>query len=108
MLPDSLSIFLLCPPLKKIRTEDYFLEAVKRCLLPEKDLFILSFQHLHFHFSAIDKTSYFIAEVKILIEDRHDQLKMQTNLPLWAKEMKLRVSSDKYAESWDVTGSLKR
>lgn len=96
--PDSLSIYLFCKPAKDAKTEDLFYNIVKKWLNPEKEIQLLSFQNIYFHFKEVSDDLLFVAELKVLIEDGRDLRAVQKNLPLLSKEIELALSSPKYAK----------
>lgn len=96
--PDSLSLYLFCKPAKDFKTETIFLDIIKKWLIPEKEIHILSFQNMYFHLREVSNELFFVAEVKVLIEDGRDLNTVQNNLPVLSKEIALGLSSSKYAE----------
>jgi hypothetical protein len=96
-LPDTLSIFLLCYRCKGLSIENFLLSHVKSRLIPDREISILSFQHMSFELKEISSNPFFVAEVKILVEDSRDLHCMRTNLPMLAKEIRLGVTSLAYA-----------
>lgn len=96
--PDCLTVYLLCRPSGDLKIEDFFLETLKRWLVPEKELSVLHFRYLHFHLPEITQDAYFVAEAKVLLEDARDLTITKKNLPLVAKEVAGGVASSKYAK----------
>jgi len=96
-LPDTLSVLLLCHSCEGLNIENFFLNHLRSRLVPEREVTILAFQHMSFHLKEISSNAFFVAEVKILIEDSRDFYFIQKNLPLLAKEISLGVTSVPYA-----------
>ena len=97
-VPESLSICLLCTPSKQLKTEELFLDIIKKWLIPEREIQILSFQNMRFYLPDILSEQLFICEAKILIEDGRDLTAIQKHLPILAKEITLGIYSSKYAQ----------
>ncbi|HSX04200.1 MAG TPA: peptide ABC transporter substrate-binding protein [Rhabdochlamydiaceae bacterium] len=96
--PDTLSIYLFCKPSKDVKTENILLDVIKKWLIPEREIQILSFQNMYCHLREIGCELFFISELKILIEDGRDLGAIQNNLPILSKELALAITSSKYAE----------
>ncbi|HSX11950.1 MAG TPA: peptide ABC transporter substrate-binding protein [Rhabdochlamydiaceae bacterium] len=74
------------------------LDLVKKWLAPEREIQFLSFQNLYCHLRELSTELFFVAELKLLIEDGRDLDAVRNNLPLLAKELALAIASSKYAE----------
>src|SRR6185437_12931420 len=85
-IPDTISVFLLCHSCKGLSIDSFFLDLLKKRLVPDREVTTLSFQHMSFHLKEIATNSFFVAEMKILIENSRDLHYIQKNLPLLAKE----------------------
>jgi len=96
--PDCLTIYLLSYPLKEIKTQNFFVDLLKRWLIPEKEIDILSQWSMSFQHADDVDTVFFVAEVNILVESGQDLATMQKNLPLIAKELISGIQSWKYAK----------
>lgn len=97
-VPDLLSIFLLCAPSRAVRTDRFFYDSIKRWLVPGQELSILSFQNMSFLLPGLHAESFFLAEVKVCIDDGRTLGTILRNLPLLAKEIAFGVSSSNYAK----------
>lgn len=95
--PDCLSIFLVCQSSKVSKIEHFFLDIIKKWLIPEKDVSILSFQHLYFHFENFPEAIFFASQVQVVIEDGQDLNLVYTQLPILAKEIGAGCLSPDYA-----------
>lgn len=96
-IPDTISIFLLCHSCKGLSIDSFFLDFLKKRLIPDREVIALSFQNMSFHLKEVTTSSFFVAEMKILIENSRDLHYVRKNLPLLAKEISLGVTSAPYA-----------
>lgn len=96
--PDSLCITLFCQPSKTSKLETFFYDIVKRWLIPEKELTILSFSHLHFYLDEVESKNFFLGELHVLVKQNRDLKIIEQNLPLLAKEIISGSHSSKYAK----------
>lgn len=94
--PDSLSMMLLCQPCKELRPEVFFVDVLRKWLIPEKESTILSFQHMLFTVKGLEN-KYFVAEANVLIEDDRDLYRIKANLPNLSKDIISGISSATYA-----------
>lgn len=94
---DCFSIFLISPFSEEINIKSFFQEMVKRCIAPENEMDILSFQHLAFSFPGHREKRFFVAEAKIFVEEEGQLFLLKQKLPQFAKEVALGLSSSKYA-----------
>ena len=97
--PDSITLFFLIKPLNSLPTETFISEMIKRWLLPHQETTILSFEHMEFHFDLYPKEALFIAEVKVLIQNKKEANLFQENLPLLKREIISALSARRYAKS---------
>jgi oligopeptide transport system substrate-binding protein len=95
--PDALSIYVLCHDCRGLNVESFVLDLFKRRLVPDREIRILSFQHMLFHLKDIQADTLFIAELKVLVEDNRDLHYIQKNLPMLVKELTLGLTSAPYA-----------
>lgn len=96
--PDCLTIYFICKPIREIKTQNFFIDLLKRWLLTNKEIDIISQWSMLFHFPNDFETVYFVSEVNILVESGQDYQTMLLNLPLIAKELISGISSSKYAK----------
>ncbi len=96
--PDAVSIIFLCRASKVFKTEFFFLNIIKNWLSPEKEISVLSFRHLYFHFEGLPGDSFFVAHMQILLEDSGDLNCVKENLPSLAKEITAVSHSSHYAK----------
>lgn len=96
--PDCLTIYLLSTPIKEIKTQNFFIDLLKRWLIYNKEIDIISHWSMRFHFPGEIDTVYFVSEVNILVESGQDLETMQNNLPLISKELISGIQSWKYAK----------
>ncbi len=104
--PESLSIFFLLSPNQEIRAEKVLLEIIRKWLIPEKEVPILGFYNSYFYMPTISSQLFFVAEVKIFVEDGRELSLIQENLPLLANELSLCLSTSKYFEKYLDTKGL--
>lgn len=97
-LPSSFSIFFLCSPTHEVKAEKVLPDLIRKWLIPEKEVYILAFHNLYFHMREISSDLFFLAEIKILVEDGRDWGLIQSHLPLLANEVSLSLSSLRYLE----------
>lgn len=96
--PDCLTIYLLCKPIREVKTQNFFIDLLKRWLLPNNEIDIISHWSMRFHFPDDFDSIYFVCEINVLVESGQDYQTMQQNLPLIAKELISGISSWKYAK----------
>jgi len=96
--PDSLTIYFLCSPTHEVKAEKVLLEIIRKWLIPEKEVSILGFNNLYFYIKGYPSRLFFIAEVKILVEDDRELSLIKEHLPLLSNELSLSLSSLKYHE----------
>lgn len=97
--PDSVTLFFLIQPLSSLPTETFISEMIKRWLLPHQETTILSFEHMEFHFDHYPKEALFIAEVKVLIQNKKEASLLKENLPLLKREITSALSARRYAKA---------
>lgn len=96
--PDGLTLSFLCAPTQEVKAEKALLEIIRKWLIPEKEVNILSFYNFYFHMRDVSSKLFFLAEVKILIEDGKDLSLVREHLPLLTNELSLSLSSATYLE----------
>lgn len=96
--PDCLTVSLFCEATKNTKLETFFSDIIKRWLIPEKELTILSFNHLYFYLDDVKSKTFFVAELNILVKQSRDIKAIQENMPLLAKEIASGSQSAKYAK----------
>lgn len=104
--PDNFSIYLLYKQPKSARTGMIFFELVKRYLIPDKELQILSFFNSNFYLPEIDSELYFSGRIDFFVEDGRDFTNILHNLPWLAKDVTHAISSSDYASYLLNTKSL--
>ncbi|MBS0629946.1 MAG: peptide ABC transporter substrate-binding protein [Verrucomicrobia bacterium] len=104
--PESLSIFFLLSPNQEVKAEKVLLQIIQKWLIPEKEVPILGFYNCYFYMPKISSQLFFVAEVKIFVEDGRELSLIQDNLPLLANELSLSLSSSKYFEKYLDTKGL--
>lgn len=96
--PDILTIDLLCSAPQTMRAEALFLDLLKKWLIPDKVIEILSMRNMPFFLKGVKAHCYHLVQVEILVEKGQDYASIQNNLPSLAKELSLSLTSSKYAE----------
>ncbi len=96
--PDCLTLYFLCSPTQEVKSEKVLLEVIRRWLIPEKEINILGFDNLYFYMKGFSSRLFFLAEVKILVEDGRELSLIEEHLPLLSNELSLSLSSSKYLE----------
>src|SRR3990167_8049932 len=97
-IPGSISIALLCKPLKLIRNESYFLKMVKLWLIPYEETTILSFLQMPFYFNGFIEEPLFMAKAQVLVKNKREEGLIRDNIPLFIKSMKNGIRSGDYAK----------
>ena len=97
-VPGSISIALLCKPLKLIRSENYFLKMVKLWLIPYEETTILSFLQMPFYFNGFIEESLFMAKAQVLVKNKRHEGLIRDNIPLLIRSKKNGISSGDYAK----------
>ena len=95
--PNVLSIYLLCKASRQSKAENLFLNIIQKWLIPEKQIQVLSAQHMYFHLKILKGELFFVSEVKILVESGRDALLIQANLPNLSREIAFAIYSPNYA-----------
>lgn len=93
--PDSLSIRLVCRAKEGESLDDFLLNFLKRWLIPERSLPLVSFTHGNLY---VEDELLFVAEVNLLIEDGREWTHIQANLPILERDLLLSIRSTKYAQ----------
>jgi len=96
--PDFLLIYFFCSSNREVNAEKVVPDIIRKWLIPEKEVHISGFQNMYFYMREINEQLYFLAEVKILVEEGRDLAVMQKHLPLLSNELALCLSSSKYLE----------
>lgn len=104
--PESLSLFFLLSPNQEVKAEKVLLDVIRKWLIPEKEVPILGFYNSYFYMPKISTNLFFVAEVKIFVEDGRELSLIQEHLPLLANELSLSLSSSKYFEKYLDTKAL--
>lgn len=104
--PESLSIFFLLAPNQEVRAEKVLLDVIRKWLIPEKEVPILGFYNFYFNFPQISSRLFFLAEVKIFVQDGPELSAIQNHLPFLSNELSLSLSSSKYFERFLDTKAL--
>lgn len=97
-LPDALTMRFLCAPTQEIGAEKIIIEVVRKWLIPEKEIHILSNQNFYFYMKEASSRLFFIAELTILVENDRDLSIIRDHLPLLSSELSLSLASTKYLE----------
>lgn len=96
--PDCLTIYILSYPIKEVKSQNFFIDLLKRWLIFDKEIDIVSQWNMYFHMPDDIDTVYFVSEVTLMIESGQDLITIQANLPLVAKEIISGAYSWKYAK----------
>lgn len=104
--PDILTLCILCTGSKLQKTDTLLLELIKKLLIPEKEIPILSFQHLYFHFENFPQQSLLLMELELLVEDSVQHSFYKKGLPLLAKEISHLVKTPYFAHHFLEAKSL--
>ncbi len=109
-LPDSspgmISLLLLCRASKGYKTEALLMQLLKNRLLPHKEVSILSFHYLYFHFENLIDESLLCVHVQILVEDSTQLSLFQSGLPLLVKEVAQMARAPQFAKYFLETKHL--
>jgi hypothetical protein len=97
--PSLLPLLLLCHGSKMQKTEALLRDYIKSQLLRDKEIPILSFQHLYFHFENFPHESLLFIHLQILIEDSVQLGLFKKNLPLLTKEIVQVVKTRYFAHN---------
>ena len=79
----TMTVSLLCLKSSHIAIDTLFIELLKQSLLPGREVSILSFNHMYFHYNHLPEKAFFIGEVTILLDspqEWHLGLENLTNL----------------------------
>ncbi len=104
--PDAVTLFFLISPLSSLPTETFISGMIRRWLLPHQETTILSFEHMEFYFDHYLKGSFFIGEVKVLIQNKKEANLLKENLPLLKREIISAQSARRYAKALFETKAL--
>lgn len=96
--PDSLAITLLCKSVPTYPIQSFFLELLKKRLIPEKETVVFSIHVLDFSFQEAKERSYFFAEVKIVVESSDDLQTIKRHIPALREEIASGLHSQHYAQ----------
>ncbi len=97
-LPDILPIYLLCFPPQALQADVFFLDLLKKWLIPEKEIDMLGMCTMSFYLKGINTRCLQLVQARILVEKGQDYLAIQNHLPLVAQELSLSLTSSRYAE----------
>ncbi len=95
--PGTLTITILCKTATNTELNGFILELLKRVVLPEKELSILSFRQLPFHLSPFPTISLLSAEILLYVDNKKDRLNIEKTLPAFAQELGSALKSPHYA-----------
>lgn len=95
---DCLTVYLLAETTKEEEAEYTFLKILKKWLIPGKIPSILSKHALSFRWDLFPETSFFLLEVKILLEESKDLSKIEQNLPSLSKEIASSLLEKRYSK----------
>ena len=70
---------------------------LRKWLIPGKEASILSFNHMYFHAKEFPENSFFVGEIKILIESSQEWCDANDNLAFLTKEIAFALSSPSHA-----------
>ncbi len=104
--PDLISFYFLCRASKAHKLETLFLELLKNRMIPQKEVSILSFHHLYFHFDALPGECLLSLQAKILVEDPAQLTLFKGSLPLLEKEVRQLVKTPHYAKHFLAAKNL--
>lgn len=96
--PEGMSLYFLCSPTQEVKAEKVLIEIIRKWLIPEKEVHILSYENMYFYMEGFNAKLFFIAQVQVLVEDGRDLAAIQKHLPLLKNELSLSLSSTKYLE----------
>ncbi|MFI5334775.1 MAG: ABC transporter substrate-binding protein, partial [Chlamydiales bacterium] len=98
--PSLLSLLILCAGSKLQHTETLLLKLIRNQLIPDKEIPILSFQHLYFHFENFSHESLLFINIQILVEDSAQLSLFQQRAPLLTKEIAQVVKTRFFAHNF--------
>ena len=95
--PDVLTLFFLVKPFSILSTDSFILDMVKRWLIPNQEVMILSFKRMEFYFEIHKKQPFFIGEMQVLIRDKKEEDLVISTLDFLKKEIAHAFSDSQYA-----------
>ena len=97
--PGFLTVTLLCRPTKGIRTESLFIGMMKRCLVPNQEVSIPTFDHLAFYFDGFAELPHYIAQATVFLRTERERTEVKENLPIFRKDLMTAIRLPEYARS---------
>ncbi len=97
-IPGNLSVSFFCSPSRILYIESLFLDLLRQTLLLEREVSILSFNHVYFNLEGVHEKTFFVAEAKIVVENSRDLHYISLNLDLLKKDLALVLSYPLYSK----------
>lgn len=95
---DCLTVYLLSETSKEEEAEETFLKILKKWLIPGKIPTVLSKHSLTFIWDFFSGATFFLLEVKLLLEESKDLSAAEQNLPSLSKEIISSLKEKRYAK----------
>ncbi len=96
-VPGCLTITLLCKSANSANTGAFFYHLLTRGLLQNKVVTLFSLHQMEFYLGVDALDKWYVAQVEVLVENEDEDMLIREKLPLFARELKLGLSSEKYA-----------
>ena len=104
--PEIFSLFFFCQASKLYKTETLLGQFLQSRLIPNKEISILSSQHLYFHFENLANEGFLGMRVQILIEDAMQLNHFKNNMPQLSQELRQAMRAPHLARSFLEAKSL--
>jgi len=104
--PDFVMVYFLSSSNREVNSEKVVLDVIRRWLIPEKEVHISGYQNIYFYMREVCDQLFFLAEVKVFVEDGRDLNTIKKHLPLLKTELALSLSSSQYLERYVDTKAL--
>ncbi len=99
-VPEIFSLFLFCRASKQYKAETLLVQFLHTRLIPNKEISILSTQHLYFHFENLPHESFLGMHVKILADDAMQLNDFKNNMPQLTQEVRQAMRAPHLARSY--------
>ncbi len=96
-VPGCLTVTLLCKSANGANTGAFFYQLLTRGLLQNKVVTLFSLHQMEFYLGVNALEKWYVAQVEVLVENEDEDIMIREKLPLFARELKLGLSSEKYA-----------
>ena len=96
-VPGCLTVTLLCKSANGANTGAFFYQLLTRGLLQNKVVTLFSLHQMEFYLGVDALEKWYVAQVEVLVENEDEDALIREKLPLFARELKLGLSSEKYA-----------